>query len=141
MFSSTALVAVIIVVALATYITMFNVNSLVYNFGRLYDIKKRRVVRAMKSDDNETWKQKGQRFEVFRPKHENPEPSEWYITLYALLNPAVLLGINRIKTGKLPNTDGPKHPRQFFKDLWFLSLFRRKKKTEDSAINDESWVI
>lgn len=49
----------------------------------------------MKSDSRQAWNKRGHRFEVFRPKHENPEPSEWYVALYALLNPALVLGVRR----------------------------------------------
>ncbi|KAL9130564.1 MAG: hypothetical protein Q9217_001277 [Psora testacea] len=80
-FSSKALIYVILIVALTTYFFIFNINSLVHGFGRLYDNKKKHIVRAMKKDGKELWKLRGQRFEVFRPKHENPEPSEWCIPL------------------------------------------------------------
>lgn len=66
----TALIYVVIIVALVTYFIMFNINSLAQGFGQVYNNKKKYVVRAMKRDRNEAWKQRGQRFEVFRPKHE-----------------------------------------------------------------------
>ena len=71
-----ALIYVIIIVALVTYFIMFNINSLSDGFGRAYEVKKKHVVRAMKHDLNGAWQRRGQQFEVFRPKHENPEPSE-----------------------------------------------------------------
>jgi hypothetical protein len=74
---------------------MFNINTLVDAFRRIYGTKKTTIVKAMKSDEDEIWQQRGQRFEVFRPKHENPKPSEWYITLYAFLNPLLLFGFRR----------------------------------------------
>ena len=84
---------------------MFNVNSLVQLCGSLYDAKKKDIVRAMKVDSDERWKQRGRRFEAFRPKHEHPEPSEWYIPLYTLLRPAALLGIDVYgDNGNLPTT-------------------------------------
>ena len=59
----TALIYVVIIVALVTYFIMFNINSLAQGFGRVYDNKKRHIVCAMKKDHTETWKQRGQRFE------------------------------------------------------------------------------
>lgn len=74
---------------------MFNINSIAQGFGELYGIKKKRIVHAMKADPSTKWKQRGQRFEVFRPKHESPQPSEWYVPLYAALHPAALFGFGR----------------------------------------------
>ena len=98
-----ALIYVIIIVAVLTYFTMFNINSLAQGFDQLYSIKKKRVVQAMKKDNSESWKVLGQRFEVFRPKHENPEPSEWLIPLYTILHPGALFGFGG-SSGATPNT-------------------------------------
>lgn len=107
---------------------MFNINSLAQGFGRVYDMKKKQLIRAMKSDRSETWKTRGQRFEVFRPKYENPEPSEWYIPLYAALHPAVALGLsNRRTTSQVESNGG------FFR--------RRKSKTTQVELPDEAWVL
>ena len=92
---------------------MFNVNSIVHLCGSIYDAKKKGVVNAMKADTNEKWNQRGRRFEVFRPKHDHPEPSEWYITFYSLLRPATLLGINR----------------------------RRRPEPEEPEVLEEGWVL
>lgn len=129
------------VVASVTYVTMFNINSLVDVVSRIYDIKKRRIVKVMKADPNVIWKQRGQRFEVFRPKHENPQPSEWYVTRYALFNPLVLLGIRR-RTEKHDQdtkdfrkaSQAPKYPR-------FLNFFGRRAKAREPKGNDEGWVL
>ena len=138
----TALIYVVILVALVTYFVMFNINSLAQGFGRVYDVKKKRIVRAMKGDKSETWKQRGQRFEVFRPKHERPEPSEWYIPFYALLHPAVIMGLGR--------REGPSDGRPISKrdDLSepskgsLIRLFRRRKRqTKEEEVNDQPWVI
>ena len=133
-----ALIYVVIIVALLTYLTMFNINSLAEGFGRIYDIKKKHVVRAMKCDQTESWKLRGQRFEVFRPKHETPEPSEWYIPLYALTHPLALLGL------RYNHTTGArafKIPFQTNSNS-FTSLFsRRKQKAKEPEEPDQPWVI
>jgi hypothetical protein len=70
---------------------MFNINTLVDTLGRIYDLKKGRIVKAMKTDRDETWKQRGQRFEVFRPStktlnppsgtlHSTPFSTLWYFS-------------------------------------------------------------
>lgn len=138
----TALIYVVIIVALVTYFIMFNINSLAQGFGRVYDNKKKCVVRAMKRDRNDAWKRRGQRFEVFRPKHESPEPSEWYIPFYALLHPAVALGLGRREglsasrpTNKTEKVSSPSNGG-------LARLFRRRKRrTVEEEVNDQPWVI
>lgn len=120
----------IALVACITYLTIFNLNSLVNLFSRLYAAKKRHVVSQMKSDSRQTWNKRGHRFEVFRPRHENPEPSEWYVGLYALLNPALVFGLSRRKGGG---------------EGWRWRWWRKKEKIkmgkEVEAENDLPWVL
>lgn len=131
------LIYVIIVVALLTYFTMFNINSLAKVFGQIYEIKKKNVVRAMKNDQKEPWKLRGQRFEVFRPKHENPEPSEWYIPLYALTHPIAVLGLVR----KAP-VHQSETVSQSTRAGGVAGLFRRRKqKAMEPEEPDQPWVI
>ncbi len=141
-FSMTALIYVVIIVALITYFIMFNINSLAQGFGRVYDNKKKRIVRAMKRDRDEGWKQRGQRFEVFRPKHESPEPSEWYIPFYVLRHPAVALGLDRREglSDSHPTTNVEKVSEPSKGGL--ARLFRRRKRqTNEEEVNDQPWVI
>ena len=125
---------------------MFNVNSLVHFCGSLYDSKKKDIVRAMKVDGNEKWKQRGKKFEVFRPKHEHPEPSEWYISLYSFLRPTAILGIGfgSINDSLATRNDDPNNSdRQSSFGLARISeLFRRPRtKPEEPARPDEGWVL
>ena len=121
---------------------MFNINSLVHGFGQIYDNKKKHIVHAMKRDHNGAWKQRGQRFEVFRPKHESPEPSEWYIPFYALLHPAVIVGLGRREgpsdrrpTTKSEDTSEPSRGS-------LARLFRRRKRrAKEEEVYDQPWVI
>lgn len=122
--------------------TMFNINRLVNTFGRIYDHKKRKVVQAMKSDRDNTWKQRGLRFDVFLPKHENPAPSEWYITLYAMLNPAAMLGFRHVKENGDRDRDKATKISKFQRVFTLANLFGRKAKpTEAEVENDEPWVM
>ena len=138
----TALIYVVIIVALLTYLTMFNINSLAECFGQVYDIKKKHVVRAMKNDRMESWKLRGHRFEVFRPKHENPEPSEWYIPLYALTHPATVLGLGSRKIGTADCVARVVKPSRPALSIRLAGLFRRKKqRTTEPEEEDQPWVI
>ena len=141
-FSMTALIYVVIIVALVTYFIMFNINSLAQGFGHVYGNKKRYIVRAMKRDRNEAWKQRGQRFEVFRPKHDSPEPSEWYVPLYALLHPAVAIGMG----GREGRSDGrltsnAENASEPSKSGIARLLRRRQHRTTEEEVNDQPWVI
>lgn len=139
----TVLIYVVIIVALVTYIIMFNINSLAQGFSQIYDIKKKLILRAMKHDRNEMWKQRARRFEIFRPKHDNPEPSEWYIPLYALLHPAAFLGLGMKETdiGGVPRCNSEKLSTPS-NSSGLARLFRRRKRMgEEEAVNEEPWVI
>lgn len=120
---------------------MFNINNIVETFGKVYDLKKKRVVRAMKADQSRAWKQCGRRFEVFRPKHENPEPSEWLIPLYILLRPHVLFGAGTAQPSlsSIETDEGRKLRRRTF-DI--SRLFRRREKPRSNNFRtDEGWVL
>lgn len=122
--------------------TMFNINRLVDTVGRFYDHKKRKVVQSMKSDRDNSWKQRGLRFDVFRPKHENAVPSEWFITLYAMLNPAVMLGFRHGKEREDRETDKAEKVNGFQPFSTFAKLFGRKRKPIEAVVeNEEPWVI
>ena len=129
--------------ALVTYSIMFNINSLSYGFGRAYEVKKKHVVRAMKHDHNGAWKRRGQQFEVFRPKHENPEPSEWYIPLYALLHPLAIFGVysdSATRKGESGANAGRMSKSSRFAGLASL-IGKQKARVEEEGKNEEPWVI
>ena len=120
---------------------MFNINSLSGALGRIYEIKKRKIVKAMKSDRNEIWKQRGQKFEIFRPKHENPRPSEWYITFYALVSPWAFTGFRRgkeLQEQEAADIQKSLQPPRYFR---FFNLFRRRTKPKEPEREGEGWVL
>lgn len=92
----------------------------------------------MKSDSREAWKNRGHRFEVFRPKHENPEPSKWYVALYALLNPALVFGLSLRRWRRGGDGGGGEGG-------WRWIWWREKKKTTIGegvgGENDLPWVL
>ena len=120
-----------------TYLTMFNVNSIVEVCSTVYDSKKKVVVEAMKADRNESWKRRGGRFEVFRPKHENPEPSEWYVALYTLLRPAVLLGLNNGGQPEAARSGGRANSFRMLANIFH----RRPPEPEEPERPEEGWVL
>lgn len=98
----------------------------------------------MKSDRDPAWQQRAHRFEVFRPKLENPEPSQWYVSLYALRNPAALLGLRRGDAGR----DGDKPESESRIGVWrYLGLAgwgkaKAKAKAKEQAVEDDQpWVL
>jgi len=128
-------------VALSTYVVVFNMNSLIHTLYRLYEAKKKNVVRSMHLDSDKTWQKCGQKFEAFRPKHENLQPSEWYVLLYAILRPTVILGFRREDKASRLEADiqSGSSSTGFFGIANRLS--RRRQKPKDSWREDEGWVI
>ena len=141
-FSFTVLIYVIILVALSTYFTMFNINSLAQGFGKVYDIKKKKIVRAMKRDKRDTWRLRGHRFEVFRPKHDNPEPSEWYIPLYAIIHPSAILGFANREETEESGTRIAQSTSRTNTLTGLIHLLRGKPPADvKKELPDEGWVM
>ncbi len=129
--------------AFSTYIIVFNMNGLVHTFSRLYEGKKRKVVRAMHSDPDETWKERGQKFEAFRPKHENPQPSEWYVLIYAILKPSSILGFGQQNSSKDSGLKRDVRSAASSTGLFSMAhrVGRRGHRPQESWREDEGWVI
>jgi hypothetical protein len=73
LFPIHVLIYVIIIVALATYMIVFNLNALVLLFSTAYESHKVSLITGMKSEtESKYWKSRGERFEnfQFRPKAE-----------------------------------------------------------------------
>ena len=80
----TTLIYVAVIVGLVTYLIVFNLNLIVSSCARSYRRVKDRLVRKMRQDEHERWRQRGADFNVFRPVHEREKPTEWLLLLYAL---------------------------------------------------------
>jgi hypothetical protein len=93
LFPIHVLIYVIIFVALATYMIVFNLNSLVRLFSTAYSSYRTSLITSMKSETG-YWEARGERFEnfQFRPKTEIAKPSEWLLIGYAVRRSAVWLG-------------------------------------------------
>ncbi|MCJ1390302.1 hypothetical protein MMC18_003160 [Xylographa bjoerkii] len=138
---SNALLPTILSVGIATYIVVLNINTIVHSSHALYNSQKRHLIRAMKADDAAPWRERGKRFEIFKPKHESVRPSEWYLPLYALLRIGSMTRVWRSTRGRRPpsraaarvHTKTAKEER-----TWWA--FRRQKPKQTSR-EDEGWVI
>jgi hypothetical protein len=87
LFPIHVLIYVIIIVALATYMIVFNLNALVLAFSTVYESHKASLIASMKSEiGSEYWKERGERFEnfQFRPKAGVAKPTEWLLWGYTL---------------------------------------------------------
>ena len=109
-------------------------------FGHSYQAKKGKLIEAMKSDYSDTWQQRGKRFEVFRPKHENLQPSEWYIPLYALLHPLVVLGFRKPGRVSVHEKNATVNSKRGLFSKVLLTPFM-KRKAEEPEKPDEGWVL
>jgi hypothetical protein len=87
LFPINVLIYVIIIVALATYMIVFNLNALVLLFSTAYESHKASLITSMKSEaGSEYWKSRGEKFESFQfhPKAEVAKPTEWLLLGYTL---------------------------------------------------------
>jgi hypothetical protein len=101
LFALTTLIYVIIIVALATYLVVFNLNSIVYLSGTVYNAQKSNLLSRMKSDSSTYWKSRGEEFEAFsfKPRSEVVKPSEWLVGFYflRLIPESVIKGMKRLR--------------------------------------------
>lgn len=95
-FNFNALAYTMILVALTTYIIVFNLRSMVDATQSRYLRWKNNLVREMKGDKNRKWQATGERFERFRSRlvPKDTRPSEWSIAAFYVRK---VLGINKAK--------------------------------------------
>lgn len=119
---------------------MFNINNtLAQVSSEICNTKKRHVVRAMKRDRKHLWNMRGQRFEAFRPKYENTQPSEWYVPLYAMIHPAAVLGFSWGKETAASSTGV--NDEQASGSGTIARLLRRRKPKLEKLEEPQPWVI
>lgn len=66
---------VVVAVASATYLVVFNLQSIVALARRAYDGYRRMIVKQMKTDTDPTWTETAPNFEQFQAKHERMIPT------------------------------------------------------------------
>ncbi|KAL9104976.1 MAG: hypothetical protein Q9163_000148 [Psora crenata] len=69
---------------LLTYMIVFNLNLIVRTCAESYRRYKSRLVSRMRNEEDETWKQRGECYDIFRPMNERRKPTEWLILTYVL---------------------------------------------------------
>lgn len=73
-------------VALMTYIIVFNVENLVQKAHSLYSTYRSKIVERMTADlQTKTWADRAKRFDRFEPNRRSTKPSDWYILWAAFL--------------------------------------------------------
>jgi hypothetical protein len=100
LFSLHALIYVIILVAFATYMVVFNLDTLASLFTNTYDSYQNSLADKMKSETDKYWRPKRKEFGkfYFRRKAEAVKPNEWILVAYAIRRAVVGLisNINRL---------------------------------------------
>jgi hypothetical protein len=93
LFALNVLIYVIILVAFATYMVVFNLDTLARIFTNTYESHRNSLVEKMKLEVNEYWKSKGEEFgnSYFRPKSEAVKSSEWILVAYAIRRAVITL--------------------------------------------------
>lgn len=110
-FSFDSLAYVTVVVALATYILVFNLNNLVKAAQTSYLRFKGNIVDRMMRERHLAWSETGLKFNRYKPRNSPTEshPSEWWIFVY-----------------------------QARKTLQFLRLWRRSEYIEEGSVSEKS---
>jgi hypothetical protein len=109
-FSFGSLAYVSVVVALATYILVFNLNNLVKGAQASYLRFKGNLVDQMMRERHLAWMETGLKFNRYKPRNTPKEahPSEWWIFVY-----------------------------QTRKTLQFLRLWRRSEYSEEGSVSEK----
>lgn len=91
------LACVMVAVALATYILVFNLNSLVKASQTRYLIFKCNVVDQMMNDPRASWMETGIKFDRYKPRNmpKESKPSEWWVLVYQALKVFRSIGMSR----------------------------------------------
>ena len=94
----------------------------------------------MKIDEQEVWKARGARFEVFRPKAEQVRPSEWWVPIYAVGHPWILWG-KRSRPGWLGGGNKAEKRRGRWFGWWRGKMGRVDEKQGEGTLEDQPWVL
>lgn len=114
-FSLKSLAIVAALVPLTTYVIVFNLNNLVRLWSGAYSKYKRSLVVQMKQDSDVRWSEQGKRFEIFRPKAEKMDPSDWMVVLFVFHKAFKALGLSSIlqkKPSRRRSSGMREHKRQ-----------------------------
>jgi hypothetical protein len=134
-----------VAVSLATYILVFNLNSLVKASQARYLSFKGNVVDQMINDPRASWMEMGMKFDRYKPRNmpKESKPSEWWVLLYQVLKVFRFIGISRNvefrgdEVGKIDSRDtvlSANHPIKGEPPgrSWYRRLFQWRD-TKDTA--------
>jgi CorA-like Mg2+ transporter protein len=79
---SSALAITITLMAIFTYLIVFNLNTLANLSKRIYRKQRSRLIESMSTDTDSGWQEKGRRLKSFQPRQESENPSEWQIVMF-----------------------------------------------------------
>jgi len=82
MMSLSALAITITLVALFTYLIVFNLNTLVNLSKKVYREQRGKLIDSMSTDAESVWREEGRRFKSFQPRLKREKPSEWWIVVF-----------------------------------------------------------
>ena len=91
----------------------------------------------MKADKSEVWRQRGKRFEIFKPKRESVRPSEWLVPLYAVSRFVRLAWITRSEKGTESASKAQTNRRTRKAGWWF----GKSLSTQELEREEEGWVL
>jgi hypothetical protein len=80
--SLSALAITITLVALATYLIVFNLNTLVKLSKTVYREQRVKLIESMSEDSASVWREEGRRFKSFQPRLKREKPSEWRLAVF-----------------------------------------------------------
>ena len=136
-FSLTSLAIVATLVPLTTYLIVFNLNNLVRLWSGAYSKYKRSLVVQMKQDSDVKWSEQGKRFEIFRPKAEKMDPSDWMVVLFVFHKGFEILGLSKLFKKK-PSRRRSSQTREYKRQPLDLSILN---EASDPSVGSKSEVV
>jgi hypothetical protein len=75
-----------ILVGIITYFIVLNVDDFASTFNRHYRNARQKLILDMQENPSESWKERGNLFEDFKPIVDRQKPTEWFIPIYWIVS-------------------------------------------------------
>jgi hypothetical protein len=92
-----------VIIAVFTYLAVFNLNNIVDLGRKSYKWYKKSTIQSMRKDHDPKWTTRAKNFDYFRPRLARPGPTNWLLPVYSIRK---LAGTLRHQRPKLPETQG-----------------------------------
>ncbi len=92
-----------VIIAVFTYLAVFNLNNIVDLGRKSYKWYKKSTIQSMRKDHDPKWTIRAKNFDYFRPRLARPGPTNWLLPVYSIRK---LAGTLRHQRPKLPETQG-----------------------------------